>query len=164
MSDDDNVIKVYGTRGNSACFAIRDFLYRADVPFQWIEITNDEQARKLGLTGVDDERLPICVFPDGTRLEHPTIRQITEKLGWFKNPSRSEYDLAIYGAGPAGLSAAVYGASEGSRPSWSSGRWWEDRPAPAPGSRTISAFPRGSAAPSWPTAPASRRSSSAPRS
>ncbi|MGH9589328.1 MAG: NAD(P)/FAD-dependent oxidoreductase [Terracidiphilus sp.] len=46
-------------------------------------------------------------------MECPTIRQITEKLGWFRNPSRAEYDLAIYGAGPAGLSAAVYGASEG---------------------------------------------------
>ncbi|MGT2455519.1 hypothetical protein ACU4GI_20755 [Cupriavidus basilensis] len=57
----------------------------------------------------------MCVFNDGTRLECPTIRQITEKLGWFANPSRSEYDLAIYGAGPAGLSAAVYGASEGLR-------------------------------------------------
>ena len=43
----------------------------------------------------------------------PTLRQITEKLGWFRTPSRAEYDLAIYGAGPAGLSAAVYGASEG---------------------------------------------------
>jgi thioredoxin reductase (NADPH) len=53
------------------------------------------------------------VFPDGVHLECPTIRQITEKLGWFHNPSRSEYDLAIYGAGPAGLSAGVYGASEG---------------------------------------------------
>jgi thioredoxin reductase (NADPH) len=40
-------------------------------------------------------------------MEGPTIRQITEKLGWFINPSRSEYDLTIYGAGPAGLSAAV---------------------------------------------------------
>ena len=46
-------------------------------------------------------------------MECPTVRQITEKLGWFRAPSRSEYDLAIYGAGPAGLSAAVYGASEG---------------------------------------------------
>src|SRR5207248_3642836 len=44
---------------------------------------------------------------------HPTIRQITEKLGWFRDPSRSEYDVSIYGAGPAGLSAAVYAASEG---------------------------------------------------
>jgi thioredoxin reductase (NADPH) len=47
------------------------------------------------------------------RLECPTIRQITEKLGWFRDPSRSEYDVAIHGAGPAGLSAAVYAASEG---------------------------------------------------
>jgi thioredoxin reductase (NADPH) len=62
---------------------------------------------------VDDQRLPICLFSDGTRLERATVRQITEKLGRFSNPSRSEYDLAIYGAGPAGLSAAVYGASEG---------------------------------------------------
>jgi thioredoxin reductase (NADPH) len=54
-----------------------------------------------------------CVFSDGTRIECPTVRQITEKLGWFRNPARSEYDLAIYGAGPAGLSAAVYGASDG---------------------------------------------------
>src|ERR1700726_806201 len=46
-------------------------------------------------------------------MEAPTIRQITEKLGWFHGPSRSDYDLSIYGAGPAGLSAAVYGASEG---------------------------------------------------
>ena len=52
-------------------------------------------------------------FPDGTRMDCPTIRQVVEKLGWFANPSRSEYDLAIYGAGPAGLSAAVYAASDG---------------------------------------------------
>jgi glycine/D-amino acid oxidase-like deaminating enzyme len=55
----------------------------------------------------------MCEFPDGTRIYHPTIRQITEKLGWFRDPSRSEYDVAIYGAGPAGLSAAAYSASEG---------------------------------------------------
>jgi thioredoxin reductase (NADPH) len=65
------------------------------------------------VSGLGDDRLPVCVFDDGTRLERPTLRQITEKLGWFRNPSRTEYDLAIYGAGPAGLSAAVYGASEG---------------------------------------------------
>ena len=112
---DDKAIKVYGTRGDSASYAIRDFLYRADVPFHWVDVASDEQARELGVSDREDERLPICVFPDGTRLEHPTVRQITKKLGWFKNPSRTEYDLAIYGAGPAGLSAAVYGASEGLR-------------------------------------------------
>src|SRR6202045_3523989 len=106
-------VKLFGTRGSSAAYAIRDFLYRSDVPFDWVELQSDEQARAVGATGLDDPRLPICLFPDGTRLECPTIRQITAKLGWFRDPSRSEYDLAIYGAGPAGLSAAVYGASEG---------------------------------------------------
>ncbi len=75
---------------------------------------SDEQAHaEAGVSGLADDRLPVCVFDDGTRLEKPTLRQITEKLGWFRTPSRAEYDLAIYGAGPAGLSAAVYGASEG---------------------------------------------------
>ena len=78
------------------------------------QLATDEQARTLaGVQHLRDSRLPVCVFADGTRLECPTIRQITEKLGWFRDPTRSEYDLAIYGAGPAGLSAAVYGASEG---------------------------------------------------
>lgn len=107
-------ITLLGTRGSPTAYAIRDFLHRSDVPFRWVELTSDEEARaKAQVSGLADPRLPVCVFPDGTRFEHPTIRHITEKLGWFRNPSRSEYDLAIYGAGPAGLSAAVYGASDG---------------------------------------------------
>jgi len=106
-------IKLLGRLGNPLGFMIRDFLHRSDVPFDWIELRNDEEARaQAGVSGVNDKRLPVCVFPDGSRLECPTIRQITEKLGWFHGPSRAEYDLAIYGGGPAGLSAAVYGASE----------------------------------------------------
>ena len=105
--------KLYGRTGSAHAHAIRDFLHRSDVPFEWIEVPSDEEARALGLDGLNDPRLPVCEFPDGTRMEHPTIRQITEKLGWFRDPSRSEYDVAIYGAGPAGLSAAVYSASEG---------------------------------------------------
>ncbi len=107
-------IKVYGTRGSSACYSIRDFLHRSDVPFQWIDLTSDEEARvEAQVSGLNDQRLPICEFPDGTRIERATVRRVLEKLGWYKDPSREEYDLAIYGAGPAGLSAAVYGASEG---------------------------------------------------
>src|ERR1700761_6179520 len=114
MNTSQPTIRVFGTRGSAPCYSIRDFLHRSDVPFQWIELMSNEQARSLaGVEGLNDPRLPICVFPDGTRLERATVRQITEKLGWFRNPSREEYDLAIYGAGPAGLSAAVYGASEG---------------------------------------------------
>ncbi|MCU1334863.1 MAG: Thioredoxin reductase [Bryobacterales bacterium] len=111
---DQTSVKILGPPGSPLGYMIRDFLHRSDIPFEWIELTDDQQAReKAGVSGLKDGRLPVCVFPDGTRLECPTIRQITEKLGWFRDPSRSEYDLAIYGAGPAGLSAAVYGATEG---------------------------------------------------
>lgn len=107
-------VRIYGRTASSRGYMIRDFLHRSDVPFEWIELTSDEEARaKAGVAHIRDPRLPVCIFPDGTRLECPTIRQITEKLGWFHDPKRAEYDLAIYGAGPAGLSAAVYGASEG---------------------------------------------------
>ena len=108
------LVKIIGRSGSATAYAIRDFLHRSDVPFEWVQLATDEQARsQAGVDHLQDSRLPVCIFADGTRLDCPTIRQITEKLGWFRNPSRSEYDLAIYGAGPAGLSAAVYGASEG---------------------------------------------------
>src|SRR5882762_4784808 len=107
-------LRLFGTRGTPAAYMIRDFLKRSDVPFRWVELTTDGQARtEANVEGLSDARLPVCMFPDGTRLERPTVRQITEKLGWIRNPSQAEYDLAIYGGGPAGLSAAVYGASEG---------------------------------------------------
>lgn len=114
MSENKHLIKLYGMRGCSITYPIRDFLQRSDVPFQWIELTSDEQARNdLSVSGLHDERLPVAIFEDGTRMERPTLRQIIEKLGWFRNPSLAEYDVAIYGAGPAGLSAAVYAATEG---------------------------------------------------
>src|SRR3984957_3236713 len=107
-------VRIYGTRGSAACYSIRDFLHRSDIPFRWIDLTTDEQAStEARVSGLNDARLPICVFPDGARLERATVRQITEKLGWFRSPSREEYDLAIYGAGPAELSASVYAPSDG---------------------------------------------------
>ena len=110
----DRPVQLMGIQRSPAAYAIRDFLQRSDVPFGWVELTTDEAAReKAKVANLRDERLPVCVFPDGTRLERPTIRQIIEKLGWFHDPLRAEYDLAIFGGGPAGLSAAVYGASEG---------------------------------------------------
>jgi thioredoxin reductase (NADPH) len=106
-------VKLIGRSDSARAYAIRDFLGRGDVPFEWVELKTNEQARQYGLAGLNDPRLPIGICADGTRVENPTIRQIAEKLGWYHNPSKTEYDLAIYGAGPAGLSAAVYGASEG---------------------------------------------------
>lgn len=113
MSETSPKITLFGTRGSASAYQIRDFLHRCDAPFNYVELRTDEQARKEAqVDGLNDPPLPVCVFPNGTRMEH-TLRQITEKLGWFQNPSRAEYDLSIYGAGSAGLSAAVYGASEG---------------------------------------------------
>ena len=111
--DQQPKLKLFGSAGSPAAYAIRDFLQRSDVPFEWVEIHSNEQARQIGVEHERDPRLPVCLFPDGARLERPTVRQIVEKLGWFRTPSCTQYDLAIYGAGPAGLSAAVYGASEG---------------------------------------------------
>jgi thioredoxin reductase (NADPH) len=114
MGDSDSKVRILGTRGSAEAFALRDFLHRSDVPFDWVDLTSDQEARREAeVESLHDKRLPICIFQDGTRMEHPTVRQIVEKLGWFKTPTHSEYDLSIYGAGPAGLSAAVYGASEG---------------------------------------------------
>lgn len=117
MSDEQQAnqpaIKIIGRSDSVRAYAIRDFLTRGDIPFEWVELKTDEQARQYGVVGPNDPRLPISICPNGTRMENPTIRQIAEKLGWYHNPSQAEYDLAIYGAGPAGLSAAVYGSSEG---------------------------------------------------
>lgn len=108
------LIKIIGKPGSASAYVIRDFLHRCNVPFEWVGLTNDEQAKsQAGVNDIYDPDLPVCIFKDGVRMKNPNIRQITEKLGWFKTPSRTEYDLAIYGAGPAGLSAAVYGATEG---------------------------------------------------
>lgn len=110
------LVKVCGRLGVPQGYLIRDFLHRCDIPFEWIELNSDEDARRMaGVQGLNDSRLPVCFFPDGTRMDCPTIRQVVEKLGWFSTPSRTEYDLAIYGAGPAGLSAAVYASSDGLR-------------------------------------------------
>src|SRR5712671_6130200 len=110
----NSLVRIFGNSRSPQAYAIRDFLHRSDVPFEWVQLENDEQARtQAGVDHLQDSRLPVCIFADGSRIECPNLRQITEKLGWFRSPLHTEYDLAIYGAGPAGLSAAVYGASEG---------------------------------------------------
>lgn len=116
MSDNgkNGRVLILGKPGSAMGYMIRDFMHRSDIPFEWVELRDDEAARQVaGVSGLNDSRLPVVIFPDGTRLDCPTLRQILQKLGWFRDPSRSEYDVAIYGAGPAGLSAAVYAASEG---------------------------------------------------
>ena len=83
-------IRVLGKSGSPLGYMIRDFLHRSDIPYKWVELRSDEEARKeAGTGGLNDPRLPVCIFPDGVRLEHPTIRQIVEKLGWAHDPSRA---------------------------------------------------------------------------
>jgi thioredoxin reductase (NADPH) len=92
-------VKLYGRTGSAHAHAIRDFLHRSDMPFEWIEVPSDEAARALGLDGLNDPRLPVCEFPDGTRMERPTIRQITEKLGGFA--IRRDRNTTSRSTGPA---------------------------------------------------------------
>ncbi len=110
--------KLFGTSGSPEAYQLRDFLQRSNYPFEWIELRTHSEAQAVAgvdLTGLTDSRLPICILPRGTVLYRPTLQELARALNWFKSPKHRTYDLAIYGAGPAGLSAAVYGASEGLR-------------------------------------------------
>jgi thioredoxin reductase (NADPH) len=106
-------VRLLGPAGSARAFEIRDFLSRSVVAYDWVEL-DEAAAKKLpGISGLEDPRLPLCEFPDGTRLFAANVRDIAERLGWVSKPRLLEYDVSIYGAGPAGLSAAVYAASEG---------------------------------------------------
>jgi thioredoxin reductase (NADPH) len=109
-------VRLYGLPNSAEAYEIRDFLNRSVVEFDWIELTSDEDChRELGFSVLSELRLPMIEFPDGTQFFSPSIREIAQRLGWVTQPRFREYDLSIYGAGPAGLSAAVYAASEGLR-------------------------------------------------
>lgn len=104
------------TGTSATAYRIRDFLSRNSCQYEWVDIMDSERVRALlGSTEVDPRSLPVCVLPDGTRLSPATLEQVAAGLGMLSGPSRSEYDLTIVGAGPAGLAAAVYAASEGLR-------------------------------------------------
>ena len=107
-------IRVVGHQLSPQSHQIKDFLSRNLVPYQWLDVEIDEEARDLlELSGSDGSRLPLVLFPDGLALTQPTNVEIAEKIGLRTRPGLPFYDLVIVGAGPAGLAAAVYGASEG---------------------------------------------------
>jgi thioredoxin reductase (NADPH) len=109
-------VRVIGHRFSRESHDLRDFLARNRVPARWLDVERDGEARELlGVVGVDGERLPVALLEDGTVLERPSILEIAERLGVTARPSQEHYDLVIVGGGPAGLAAAVYGASEGLR-------------------------------------------------
>jgi len=107
-------VRLFGSQNQAQGYALRDFLSRSVVEFDWVELTSDADARdQVGVSGLDDPRLPVCLLPDGSRVETATVERVAARLGWITTPRDREYDVSIYGAGPAGLSAAVYAASEG---------------------------------------------------
>jgi thioredoxin reductase (NADPH) len=112
-------IRVLGTRWSSRSYELRDFLGRNQVPYQWIDVelaTTDPEVRRLiESLGPEAETLPLILFPDGERLAEPAFPVVANKLGLHTKAQTNFYDLAIIGGGPAGLAAAVYGASEGLR-------------------------------------------------
>jgi len=110
-------IRVLGTRWSPRSYELRDFLARNHVPYQWIDVelsANDpETKRLLEALGPEATNLPVVLFPDGTKLLESVPADVAQKVGLRTRAQTSFYDLAIVGGGPAGLAAAVYGASEG---------------------------------------------------
>jgi thioredoxin reductase (NADPH) len=109
-------VRVIGHRFSKDSHDLRDFLARNRVPARWLDVERDGEARELlTVAGVEPDRLPVALLEDGSVLERPTVLELAERLGVASQPAQEHYDLVIVGGGPAGLAAAVYGASEGLR-------------------------------------------------
>jgi thioredoxin reductase (NADPH) len=107
-------VRIVGHRFSKETHDLRDFLARNRVPGRWLDVERDGEARELlTVAGVDPERLPVALLEDGSVLERPSVLELAERLGVSIAPAQEHYDLVIVGGGPAGLAAAVYGASEG---------------------------------------------------
>lgn len=111
-----NVLRLYGQSNSAEAYNLRDFLNRSVVAFDWIEINSEEDLKKASsISRKNISKLPIVELPNGKILYSTSVQEVANHLGWISKPKHKEYDLSIYGAGPAGLSAAVYAASEGLR-------------------------------------------------
>jgi thioredoxin reductase (NADPH) len=109
-------IRVVGVRWSAIDHAVRDFLSRNRIPYQWLNPeTHPEALELLKEKGIDDTKLPVILFGDGTALVQPTSTQMASKVGLRTQAQQEFYDVVVVGAGPAGLAAGVYGASEGLR-------------------------------------------------
>ena len=109
-------LRVIGHRWSLRDHKVRTFLSQNHVPYRWLDVAGNEEALKL-LTdaGLDPNRLPVVLFADGSSLVDPEPEALAERVGLRVQATQEFYDLVVVGAGPAGLAAAVYGASEGLR-------------------------------------------------
>lgn len=109
-------IRVIGNRWSSDSHQVKDFLARNQIPYEWLDIEQSSEGQQLvEYAGCSRLQLPLVLFSDGSSLLQPKPLQIAERIGLQLQAGNPFYDLAIVGAGPAGLAAAVYGASEGLR-------------------------------------------------
>jgi thioredoxin reductase (NADPH) len=109
-------IRLVGHRWSARAHELKDYLSRNLVPYRWVDVEADPEAGRLATAaGVDPGRDPLLVFPDGSHLLAPSNADVAEKIGLRTRAGLRSYDLVIVGGGPAGLAAAVYGASEGLR-------------------------------------------------
>ena len=107
--------KVVGHRWSAPTYAVRDFLARNSVPYRWYSVDEPEGRRLLDAAGADPDDIPVVITTDGKALRSPTGAEIAAVVGLSTEPAEEFYDLVVIGGGPAGLGAAVYGASEGLR-------------------------------------------------
>ncbi len=108
-------IKVVGHRWSARSSEVREFLARNQVPYRWYASDEPEGQRLLAAAGTDGLALPVVITPDGEPLIEPTDAELASRVGLATTPAKDFYDLIVIGGGPAGLGAAVYGASEGLR-------------------------------------------------
>lgn len=107
-------IRIAGTLWSAKSHSIKDFLARSQIPYQFLDVERDAEARALAEQANEStHRLPVMFFPDGSVLIEPSITEVAEKAGLRTRADKPFYDLIVVGAGPTGLAAAVYGASEG---------------------------------------------------
>jgi thioredoxin reductase (NADPH) len=109
-------IRVVGHQWSDQTYDVKMFLTRNHVPYRWLDVARDAEARQLvELAGAAPDDLPLVLMPDGTELRSPGTVALAEALGLRTRAEQPLYDLCIVGGGPAGLAAAVYAASEGLR-------------------------------------------------
>ncbi|MEL6552905.1 MAG: FAD-dependent oxidoreductase [Cyanobacteria bacterium J06621_11] len=111
-------VKVISDRWSSQSHDLRDFLSRNQIPYRWLDIENSEEAQKLveyADSAQSSDCLPLVITADGNKLVKPSVTDLAQQVGLQTEAAKPFYDLVIVGGGPAGLAAAVYGASEGLR-------------------------------------------------